>query len=95
MSDESTKKYTDAYNLFASIVRIEPKDYDVFQVSRDGDTLTIKPGCSIHPSTGKMLTCINMAGFWDEVALANLDAKEAKIAELKELINKFIAEALR
>lgn len=43
----------------------------------------------------KMATHIDLDGFWDEVALANLDAKEAKIAELKELINKFIAEALR
>jgi hypothetical protein len=44
MSDEIAKKWQDAYNLFASVVGIEPKDYTIFKVDNDGDTLTITPG---------------------------------------------------
>lgn len=96
MPDESTKKYTDAYNLFASIVGIEPKDYNIFQVSRDGDTLTIRPGwagLSMRPC--EIATHINMTDFWNEVDLANAESKETRIKELKELINECISEALR
>jgi hypothetical protein len=40
---EDTQKYTDAYNLFASIAKIAPKDYTSFQVKHDGDVLTVIP----------------------------------------------------
>lgn len=45
MSDESTKKYVDAYNLFASWNGIETKGYDcgIYVTSIDGDAITIKP----------------------------------------------------
>lgn len=96
MSDESTKKYTDAYNVFASIVGIEPKDYNIFQVSRDGDTLTIRPGwAGLSMCPCEMATHIDLDSCWDEVDWANSESKEARILALKELIDDCIAEALR
>lgn len=44
MSDEYTKKCQDAYNFLASVAGFEPKDYTIFKVDNDGDTLTITPG---------------------------------------------------
>jgi hypothetical protein len=40
---EDAQKYTDAYNLFASFVGIDPKNYAAFRVEHDGDVLTIIP----------------------------------------------------